>query len=1019
MRSVLRWLRRLVTGVLVIAVAMIATVLIAAHTAWGHERLRAGIEAALQKKFPGGARVSAVTGSLLGTLTLRDVELLGRDRTPQVTIGKLDASVALWPIVRKTVQIDTLIAGDVHVFVHDRPPPPASSPGLASAPSPWRVELPHIEIHQATIDLEVGGTKQTLTEVEATGAATADATGATIAGQAHGQWARAGAPRVPAAELTATATVVLDGGVHVPSARVTLGARQLAGAGDPPGGALAIVRATDLTIDAEHPGGTLTVSAPARVVAALVPELGDAGAAPDRLGDVRATVEVASATPATTRVTIHAAAGEAALWASLQGELAAGTVRGTILARGVDLAWPTRGRLGGRGNLFAMAAGHRDGSAGLAFDLARIVMIAPAVDLRDQRVTGALVVNASATGTLTPAFTLNVDGQILGKEVTFGDAAIATAAGSFQLHVVNSVPLGKAHLTATGIRNAGTLLGAAHADIENHCDGTLHVVATAWPPLRGLAIFADARVVPGAATVARLDRTRVRLPDGMIWAGRGGRVTVTDAKVALGDVTLHEGEATVALRGEVSRLTGALEAHVDADRLQASALDARARGQASGTLVVTRRGGVWNADGTVTASGVAAAADAPPIDGAAHVTLTGRRATLDAHATSLALGRLELAFEATAPRNPFDREAWRALDRSEVHNATITARQVALSGLAGLSGPTASETPLAGTIDGVVNLAPAALRGALAVRGVALLSGTVDGDLTLVPHEGDLEASATARLLRPSGPSGPSGLSGNLTARFALPARPFDPTTWQHRGRDFLQEAAANLDEVTLDPELIGKLGVTKLFAAHGISAPPCGRATANLALGAAATEARLAIGIDDAIGGALVEPLSGHIVISAGAEGTELQATLTARNSAGSPGLSAYDSRRPGQRCTAGHRSERTPGADLALGVLDAHVPMTIDRWITEPAAALRAPITAGWTLPETSIPHILALVDRHDLIGGTITGSATIRGTLGTPIISAARLVTHDVAVAPRPGGHALPALRDLDVAATWGGA
>jgi translocation and assembly module TamB len=988
MRSLLRWLRRLVGGVLLLAVILTVIALVAVHTGWGREQLRKRAEAALAEAFPGGAHVGTVEGSIFGTLTLRDVELDDRERAPLVKIGTLHLAVSLWSLVVQPVHVDALIAEDVHAFAHRAPPSPASPPAAGFGPLPWPIELPHVEVHHGTLEIEAPGATQTLTDLDAAGNATAGAAGITVFGWAHGRW------RERAAELTATLEVVLDAGVHVPAALVMLvGETQGATGAARSSDRTATASVTDLAIDGEHPSGTIAVRASARAVAALLPELAHAGVAPERLGDVAATIEITAPAPAKTRVVVNATAGPATVLAELDGDLAAQTAEGAITVHAADLGIVTREQVGGRGELFARGKGRREGGV-ISVELSRIVASSQAIDVFDQRVTGDLVINASGQGTLAPALDVTIAGSTTSKQIAVQALAIAGVTGPFQLHVGAGVPLGEAHLNATGIRHGDTPVGMVHADIANRVDGTFGVAATARPPVTGVEIFADAVVAPGTQAVARLGHTRVTLPNGMIWAGRGGSIAMNDVDVTMRDVRLTHGDATVALRGNFTRPTGALTAHVDADRFLASAIDDRYRGLGRGALDLARRGGSWSADGTFHVTGAALAPEAAPIDGTAHVALAGRRATLDASATNPELGRVELALEAVAPRDPFDLRAWRALDRGAVRNATITARQVALSGLAAVAGSPAWPR-LTGTVDGAVNLAPAEPRGGFTVRGIELPdaaagaapSATIDGDLTFAPHDGDLAANATARL--------PGVADADVTARFAMPERPFDPATWQHRGRDFLKEAAVDLDEVAFDPELLARLGVAKLLAAHGLAAPYRGHATIELALGAAATEARLAINVHDVTGGALAEPVSSHLAISAGAQGTHLRAELVARDAG------------------------RDVDHDLGLGVLDASLPMTLDRWITEPATALRAPIIASWALPVTSAARMLALVGRHDLDGGTLEGSATIRGTLATPIITSARLLGHDLAVPQRLDGHPLAVLADLGVTATWGGA
>jgi hypothetical protein len=233
---------------------------------------------------------------------------------------------------------------------------------------------------------------------------------------------------------------------------------------------------------------------------------------------------------------------------------------------------------------------------------------------------------------------------------------------------------------------------------------------TAWPPAGGLTLFTSARVALHPSIFATLRRTAVTLPNGMIWEGQGGAVAMTDAAVTLRDLTLHHSGATLALRGGFARSTGTFTAHIDADGFLASAIAPGYRGLGSGTLDLAHRAGGWQADGTFDIAGFAAAADAAPIDGTAHLVLAGRRATLDASVLGPELGRVELAFDAVAPRDPLDLGAWRAFDRGEVRNATITVRDLRVSGVAALAGP-ARRVDLTGTLDGTINLAPAQLGG--------------------------------------------------------------------------------------------------------------------------------------------------------------------------------------------------------------------------------------------------------------------------------------------------------------------
>src|SRR5262245_53870214 len=117
MRSLLRWLRRIVLTALALGLIVLAAALITEHTDWGREQLRLRVEAALRDVFPGGARVEALDGSILGTLTLRNATLHARlpaspapegdrrEHPVQVTAGTLYVAVALWPLMFQTLQL--------------------------------------------------------------------------------------------------------------------------------------------------------------------------------------------------------------------------------------------------------------------------------------------------------------------------------------------------------------------------------------------------------------------------------------------------------------------------------------------------------------------------------------------------------------------------------------------------------------------------------------------------------------------------------------------------------------------------------------------------------------------------------------------------------------------------------------------------------------------------------------------------------------------------------------------------
>ncbi|HSR96304.1 MAG TPA: translocation/assembly module TamB domain-containing protein [Kofleriaceae bacterium] len=1055
MRSALRWLARLGLGLVLLAAVVVALLLLTAHTGWGREQLRSRVEAALRDTFPGGARVGALEGSLLGSLTLRDVELDRPDGVRMVAIAELRVDLALWPLASHTARIHALVADGVRVAIL----PSATAPGASeAAPSPWRIELERVAIARASLDVAAGGTAIALSDLAAMGSGTVEHGVVTLFVWSHARWPQRDA------ELTATSAIVLDRVVRLPVAHVAVGG--------------SIVSATGVVIDPGAGGarfpleqGAAAVIASGGALASLVPELGMRPSVADALGTIVATAEVRAPHTAArdssweTRLEVRAHSAAGRLWASLHGDLARRIARGVISVDGIDLAPITDGRWCGRGAAIAALDGERGAggdrlrgtaivdadvlgalreldrlrgepaarcsaapSAGPAapeaeaaqaavvaldatWDRATVAVLAgddktphafavgsvqrrgdafvlddahaaartDAVTAGSQRVTGPLVATATATGTLAPALYVRVAGNAAGRRLATADVAIAAVEGAFELRVKPASVLGEARVAARGIRVGGAQIASIRADIANRADGSLRIAATARPDASGLELFTDASVMPSGRRIV-LARSRVVLPGGMAWAGNGGSVEIEPQQIDVHGVTLHSSDGSVAIGGTFSRAAGALVAHLTSPRLAELQIHDRYRGMASGTLDLARRRGVWTAQGRLQLRGTTL-----PIDLAASFALDGRRAMVDARATGAVLGSAALTLEATAPRDPFDLRAWQALDRRAIRSAAFTARKLELSQVAALVAPPGSidlGAPLHGTVDGAVQLASGALSGGLAVRELAVPLAVLDGDLAFTGGGADASVQATARLADLG--------SAELAARFALPDRPFAAATWRRGGRDLLLGASAAITGVGFDRERLDRLGISKLLAAHGLDGDYRGRMSAALTLDAAAADAQLALDIDDLAGGALVEPVSPRIAITAGSNGSHLHATAVA-----------------GARAQA-------EGA-LSLGELEGDLAMTLDRWLEDPAAGLRAPLRAAWTLPATPAVPLLALLGRRELASGTLDAKATVGGTLSAPVV-AAHLGARDIAVATRLEGRASPVLRELDADASW---
>src|SRR6185295_5005172 len=150
------------------------------------------------------------------------------------------------------------------------------------------------------------------------------------------------------------------------------------------------------------------------------------------------------------------------------------------------------------------------------------------------------------------------------------DISVAAARGSFTAGLAPELRLEDAQLATTGVRRAGSLLGDARVTVDRRGDDYA-VIATARPPLDGLAVAMQAVLRHTAAAYeARLGATRIDAPDGAAWIGQGGSLTIpalAGGAIRLRGLALRRGDASIALAGDYVRSTGALAAHVDADRV--------------------------------------------------------------------------------------------------------------------------------------------------------------------------------------------------------------------------------------------------------------------------------------------------------------------------------------------------------------------------------------------------------------------------------------------------------------------
>ena len=93
----------------------VAAALVAMHTGWGRELIRAQVQRQLDTVFTGGATLGRIEGSPLGKLTLHDVVINGPDHRPAISVKTLTIELGILPLLSHQARVVGVIAEDVDV----------------------------------------------------------------------------------------------------------------------------------------------------------------------------------------------------------------------------------------------------------------------------------------------------------------------------------------------------------------------------------------------------------------------------------------------------------------------------------------------------------------------------------------------------------------------------------------------------------------------------------------------------------------------------------------------------------------------------------------------------------------------------------------------------------------------------------------------------------------------------------------------------------------------------------------
>ncbi len=663
------WKKLALGTVGLIAVAIVGTVVFF-HTAYGRDVLKRQIEQRIAAAVTGKVTIGALEGTPFSTLVLRDLRIDDADGHPALQIETLSADLAILPLFGKRLHFDHVVADGVTLAT-------ARGHGVQLVakrkPSAWALEFPDIAIARGAITGEVALDGIVL----------------------HGRFARG--PNTPMhADLAAYGTLRDRGPVfaavalrmdrenqlQIPAAFATFGG--------------AVIAASGVAVGAQT--GVVLLDAPR----------GFAGI------DLRDRVTVLAAVSPGWLVDAAGMYGASPVRAVARLDLAARRVRGMVVASGVAVP---RGRAGGIATFDLAPGGELPIGTAFATVWTELAGLPPAqlgLAIESDGATAGVALDGAAQGTRVTAggVVSRIDKQLAlaggrlratstdlaggttradlrgsGALWPYPDLALAGSLDAVALHErgvsatgvhlaldaqhLPARPAGTADLRIASLARGATELGALALSVRTRGDGKLAVVVDSRRDAAAWLLHGDALVAVGPTIDIALGHHAVRAGGAATWAGDGGRITISPARIAIAglrsasadgsfalDAALqrHTREATVALTAASSyvdalALSAAFAVPADARRPAAwraavHSLDAKATGIHADAALFSRLGIASNLGATVDVA-VHGAGGAATIAAAVH-HLHGAPlarpidlridATTDAHETRGAIG---------------------------------------------------------------------------------------------------------------------------------------------------------------------------------------------------------------------------------------------------------------------------------------------------------------------------------------------------------------------------------------------
>ncbi len=1028
----LRWIKRIAFGLVALVALAVVGGIAFFNTDYGRDKLRGELVSKLNDTFAFGATVGRVEGSPFGELTLYEVVINGPDGKPAIMVGTLRLRLRLIDLMSKDVRLGEVLAEDVDIQLRrdkegrttwsqllkrnvqatDPPPPPTQRT--------WNIDLPAIELRRAHLVIDTG--TQDLESVNLDGLAATGSIHIPAQGDRTFELAiaatwreRDGAPIALQASVRDTVDMlsvptlsVRVGGVAVSAAKVEI-----------------VMRAGQLPLI----GGSVQVTAPAAAVNALVPRIMLAQ-------DVVASLTTTRGAMST--IGLHGTIGPTTIRADLVADLDREHAIGKLVTGDLDLTTLTRGRVVavvggtfdfdllpgatgalptatvavvGRGTFEDLphteftgkvaTAGQRistqldisgPGQVAIVADLVRsaedsLVLERGSIVGSVSDVTrasggrihlrGAVAVDLTGHGRLTPTPDLAVAGTITGAHLGVQDVSVVSARITLDARDLLRHPHGTARAQLVGLVRGPTKFGALDVTAATRSDDRIAVQIVSHPLQAPWLVELAALVTPPAndgTIVVDLGHHHVRAGTGTNWLGDAGRIVIGPERIDVRGVSSASADGKLAASGSymrAGRRTGDLTAKVELETFALAALDRGYTGTVDAKLAATRASGLWSGDAELTGTAVVIAADKPPIDLTARIAAKPGSVTVAATASSKGFGSAKLALDLEAPMRLDDATAWKHRGRTAIRSAQLALHGVDLGHVARLA-----HQDVAGQLDGEIDLTATSITGALhvvnlqtsAMRGVR--SANIDLELGQTrPDEVDPKLTVAFAEI------------GKIvaTAQIGLPEHVLDPAAWTHLGLDALRGLQIQTDRIAIDPALLDRFQIASTLRA---------KATLRAEIGAGARTITVTGDLTDVRTAQLAQPVNMHVVGGFDNKVATVKLALT-----------TTDKKK----------------ASVTLLQLDGRMPVTVDQLRGDPAAIATLPLTATIELVKTSAPQLLAVFGRTEVTAGTLDGKVDVAGTIAKPTLHA-HLVAAGLEMPPGPGGKPVQKIQQLALDAAW---